>query len=404
MTFHTFGVDMTGTERASGVQAGAAREFVSGHRGQIVAAAKEYGVDALVLANVLYQERRHAGIDDFLQDRYPEKNPNATLGPGQINVEQFKTLVKNGGINLSDDERRQYSANPEEFSRKFLIDPNSGIEATAAQIASNLKILQDNQLIPRIPNDGNPNTLSLGQFVYGAALYSAGGRTDGNGGEAFDRQGPTTSQIDLKNNNLFGLVSVVKQDEKIVTAFHYLPDTYEALYGKKAPERLDGYFNDTSILRDNRRSAIDAPQGTVANVDAAGQPTVAATAALFGNDGQLGNTMFKNLTTAIDPLTPDLNLTQKFNISGMLTQDSILKGVSATPTVGANEAGRIFAYDGGDTGRIAYVDPATAMTRSVEESAGKVREQLAAQPQSNQARDQTNPQETMEPRSRGPSV
>lgn len=388
MSFHRFGVDMTGTERASGVQAGAAYEFVSGHRNQIAAMAKEYKLDALVLANVLYQERRHAGIDDFIQDRDPGKHPNATLGPGQMNVSMFKELVDKGAVHLSAQERSQYQNDKDGFSRRFLVEPNSGIEATAALISDRLQNLQNHKLIPPLKNDGDPNTLSVGQFLYGAALYSAGGRVDGGGRSEFDRKGPTSEQIDFKDNSLWGMVNRVPQDEKIITAFHYLPDTYEAFYGKTAPDRLGGYFHDRSVIRGNPRASADMPEE--AGPQVAAQPAGAARsdarvadisggAAAFGENGQPGHAMFVAIASQVARLDAGLDAQQSLNLSGALTARALENGLSPQQVnVTVNDSGRVFAHETGDAGRIAFVDR-DAAAQPLQESAARGREISAAQ-------------------------
>lgn len=387
MSFHRFGVDMTGTERVSGVQSGAAYDFVKDHRNQIAAMAREYKLDALVLANVLYQERRHAGIDDFAQDRDPARHPNATLGPGQMNVSMFKELVEKGAVHLSAQERSQYQNDKDGFSRRFLVEPKSGIEATAALISDRLQTLQDHKLIPPLKNDGNPNTLSVGQFLYGAALYSAGGRVDGGGRSEFDRKGPTSEQIDFKANSLWGMVGRVPQDEKIITAFHYLPDTYEAFYGKTAPDRLGGYFHDRSVIRGTSRASADGPEE--AGVQMAAQPTAprgetrvvdaAGAATAFGDSGQPGHAMFVAIAPQIARLDTGLDAQQSLNLSGALTARALENGLDPRQVnVTVNDRGRVFAHEGGEAGRIAFVDR-DATAQPLQASAERTREILAAQ-------------------------
>ncbi len=241
-----FGTGPTLQEAVSSINASSARNFVSAHRADITTAAKQYNVDEMVLANVLYQEARHAGPDDFMQDRvHPRSIPNrlgtdlegGNLGPGQLNVETFRDLVKTGQVQLSDSEWDAYKTDPD-FSRNFLINPETGIRATAALISDHLTKLEYAHLIPNTGRDDNPATLDLNQFIYGAALYSAGGRTTNEG---FDRNGPDSSHINLPQNDISGLNGLPNAD-KLMFSFHYLGETYEALYGREAPAQLGDYF------------------------------------------------------------------------------------------------------------------------------------------------------------------
>jgi hypothetical protein len=279
MTFYSFGVPSTGTELATGVRANAAYNFVNDNRDHIKSVAAEYGLDSLVLGNVLYQERRHVKPEDWAQDRFAPKNSGSTLGPGQITIKQLTGLIDRGKVHLSDAEQRDYRDDPKQFARDFLVDSENGIRATAALISDRLEKLQNQNKIPSIANDQNPETLSLGQFIYGAALYSKGGTSDDKPPKKdFDTKGPTTEQIDIEKNSISGLVGKVKFDEQIVFAFHYLPDTYEALNpGSKAPSTLGGYFNDRSILRQpDKHSSVAEPEARIAGSVPLGDRSVAS--------------------------------------------------------------------------------------------------------------------------------
>jgi hypothetical protein len=241
-----FGTGPAVQELVSSINAPSARNFVSAHRADITAAAKQYDIDEMVLANVLYQEARHAGPDDFMQDRvHPRSIPDrlgadlesGNLGPGQLSVQTFRDLVKTGQVQLSGSEWDAYQTDPD-FSRNFLINPETGIRATAALISNRLTKLEYAHLIPNTGRDGDPATLDLNQFIYGAALYSAGGRTTN---DAFDRNGPDPSHISFAQNDISGLNDLPNAD-KLMFSFHYLGETYEALYGREAPAQLGDYF------------------------------------------------------------------------------------------------------------------------------------------------------------------
>jgi hypothetical protein len=220
-----FGTGPAPQELVSDINASSARNFVSAHRADITAAAKQYDIDEMVLANVLYQEARHADLKSG--------NP----GPGQLSVQTFRDLVKTGQVHLSGSEWDAYKTDPG-FSRNFLINPETGIRATAALISNRLTKLEYAHLIPNTSRDGDPATLDLNQFIYGAALYSAGGRTTN---DAFDRNGPDSSHISFAKNDISGLNDLPNAD-KLMFSFHYLGETYEALYGREAPAQLGDYF------------------------------------------------------------------------------------------------------------------------------------------------------------------
>jgi hypothetical protein len=72
-----------------------------------------------VLANVLYQEARHATLEDSIQNSVDPRLvapiglpglcsvlliDGATLGPGQIRLKEFQVLVERGGVSFNADE------------------------------------------------------------------------------------------------------------------------------------------------------------------------------------------------------------------------------------------------------------------------------------------------------------
>ncbi len=229
-----------------------ARTFIMEHRSDIRKAAALYGIDELGLANILYQENRHKTPEDDWQNlglwRITDKT---TLGPGQISIKGFRDLVDNGRVHLSDEEKREYKANPFEFSKRYLINEETGIKATAAVMADNVRDMARNN--PNIVRDNDPKTLDLGQFVFGAGLHSKSGLS---GDKEFDRKGPYTGEIDLSRNNISGLKDI-PNGGAITNALRYLPETYEALYGIAAPSRLDQYFKAPVQNRGNRADAQD---------------------------------------------------------------------------------------------------------------------------------------------------
>jgi hypothetical protein len=240
-----------------------ARNFLMEHRGDIRKAAALYGIDELALANVLYQEQRHKTPEDDLQNAgLWNITSKTTLGPGQISIGGFRDLVDSGRVKLSDDEKREYKANPFEFSKRYLTDDETGIKATAAVMADNVRDVARNN--PNVVRDGDSKTLDLGQFVFSAGLHSKSGLTTDRD---FDRNGPY-GDIDLAKNDISGLKNV-KNGDKIVVALHYLPETYEALYGIDAPSRLDQYFKPPV---QNRRADAEGQDGN--GVLLAGNPDI----------------------------------------------------------------------------------------------------------------------------------
>jgi hypothetical protein len=188
-----------------------------------------------------------------------------TLGPGQISIKGFRDLVDNGRVHLSDKEMREYKANPFEFSKRYLINEETGIKATAAVMADNVRDMARNN--PNIVRDNDPKTLDLGQFVFGAGLHSKSGLS---GDKEFDRKGPYTGEIDLSKNNISGLKDL-PNGGAITNALRYLPDTYEALYGVTAPTRLDQYFK-VPVQHQGKRA--DAQDGDDPNVLVAGNGNI----------------------------------------------------------------------------------------------------------------------------------
>jgi hypothetical protein len=192
---------------------------------------------------------------------------------------------------------------------------------------------------------------------------------------------PTASQIDFRKNDISGLLSE-REGGKMVTAFRYLPDTLQAMTGERAPETLGGYFSDRTILRGPNRASADGPE--------TGGDSIASAARAFGNDGQPGNQVFRHLSNQIDGLGKSMEMPQNLNITGALTLETFKREVgTTTPLVTQIETGRIFAYDGRDSGRSAFVDPASAMQQPYQESAGKFKELVASRELHDQA-GQTN--------------
>jgi hypothetical protein len=99
-----------------------------------------------------------------------------------------------------------------------LTNPGTGIEATAALISDRLTTLGGEGLMPDTDRGHKPATLDLNQFVYGAALYSAGG--------------PSSSRINFAQNDISGLSGLPNSD-KLQFSIHYLGE----------PTQLSDYFS-----------------------------------------------------------------------------------------------------------------------------------------------------------------
>ena len=385
-----FGVPYASSTSISLVNAGAAKEFVSEHREHIMQMAKVYRLDEMVLANVVYQERRHSGGDDWYQDRFGNKNDTGNLGPSQMSIDDLKGLIDRGKVHLTRGERESYAADNRQFCFDFLVDEKNGIRALAAKINDRLQTLENNNLIPDIPRDNDPRSLSLGQFVYGAALYSRGGRVDGSGNSDFDRLGPTSDQIDFKKNSIAGTRSLPNSDA-LTFSFHYLRDTYSALYGVEGPKTLGGYFNDRSIIRSTNRSASDdAEAPVVASSPRGAEPQpLARVGAMFGDTAQPGREVFDRIASQLQTRAPQLGEENIAAVAADLTPKSLAAGYTQ-PSLAINDQGRVFAYDANrPASSPVFSDPQTLDADSVARNVAKTREQSQ---NSALAQDAANPQ------------
>jgi hypothetical protein len=394
-----FGVPYAFPETTSSINAGDAKQFVKDNRDHIMAMAKVYRIDEMVLANVVYQERRHSGPDDWAQDRLSNKHDTGNLGPSQMSIDVLIGLIDRGKVHLTQAERADYASDKRQFGFEFLVDEKNGIRAAAALINDRLQTLEKKGLIPDIPRDQDPRSLSLGQFVYGAALYSNAGRT---GNSDFDRLGPTSEQIDFKKNNIAS-VQTLPHSEKLIFSFHYLHDTYSALYGVEGPKTLGGYFHDRSILRDTRQSSFDAsPQDRTASTTGVGNSdTFAGTnvAASFGDKGQASRDTFDSIATRLPTVAPNLSEQQIAVLSADLTSKSLSAG-HQNPTLAANEQGRVFAYDPNKPhAQPVYSDPQTLNPETVVQNATKARELTQTQI-ATVAMDNSDPQRTLDAKQR----
>jgi hypothetical protein len=391
-----WGVDATPDEVNSRRRRDESMQLIADNRDHIMKMADKYKVDELVLANVLYQEHRHRDAVDDRQDANRENG--RTLGPGQMTVRAFHDLVKEERLTLTPDQQERYNRNRDEFAMDYIIGKQSGIEATAALIRAQMDRQQEwGKFQKPIDNDGDPRTLSLGQFVYGAALYSKAGRS---GEQQFDYRGPTTDQIDLKHNDLSGLYGM-RHAQSMINAFRYLPDTYQALYGVQGPPTLGGYFNDRTILREgNQRSSADGNE--VAPAPGA-TPTLSNIATTFGQNGELGRQTFDNIAQKLMTQQPELGA-QTIPVAADLTPKSMLAGIAPDPNLTRNDSGRIFAFDPNRPDKpVVFADAANVNMDNVAQNAEKTRA-LNQNVANAQTAEQMDKQQALEARSRGPTV
>lgn len=390
----------------------AAMRIVSDNSSHIHNMADKYNIDSMVLASVLYQERRHRNSFDDIDEALGDPR-GSTIGPGQMTRVAFHKLVEENRLELSPEQKKQYQADREGFAFNFLTQEKTGIEATAALIRANMdrQFESYGRYGRAIDNDNNPNTLSLGQYVYGAALYSSSGvnepdkRKTGENRD-FDRLGPTTEQIDLRNNDLSGLQGL-NRSQSMTNAFRYLPDVYQALHGTRfeAPQNLSDYFQDTSILRPARtRSSNDEGQPQVAahpGEPQRGTPSspLDTAAAQFGERGQPARETFDRIAAQLQTQAPQLGEQKIAETSAELAQKSLAARIES-PTVAINASGRAFAHDPANPGSpVVYSDPQTLNPDSIARNAASVREQQS-QTIAPTAQTQEAPNQQQEPRSR----
>jgi hypothetical protein len=266
------------TNEAAAVSTGApfrATGFVKDNADTIFEAAERYGIPALVLANVLYQEKMHNDPTDALQDWIPGVGSDPTLGPAQVRVSQFIRMVEANDsertrVFLSDEQRAEFDRDPEGFARNYLTGETTGIHAAAAMIANNLHTLSEEKLIPTIEMYDDVNRMSLEQFVYGAAFYSIGGRSGSISGDnrgfseedkRFNHDGPE-KYIDLSQNDISGFMGRdLRSETQLTNAFRYLNDAHQALYGdtRELPQALSGYFTGDDVVLSNPAANAPAP-------------------------------------------------------------------------------------------------------------------------------------------------
>jgi hypothetical protein len=393
----------------------AAMRIVSDNRPLIYGMAEKYNIDAMVLASVLYQERRHRNTFDDIDESLGDPR-GSTIGPGQMTRRAFHDMVAQERLVLTPEQNRQYQNDREGFAFRFLTNEATGIEATAALIRANMDRQHEWGKYSRpIDNDNNPNTLSLGQYVYGAALYSSSGLNEPGGNSVpanrreFDRLGPTTDQIDLRNNDISGLQGL-NRSQSMINAFRYLPDVYQALHGTRfeAPQNLSDYFHDTRILRPgNQRSSLDeGGQGPIANgnlspapADASNIASLPTVAAAFGSPGQPSRDNFDRIAAGLQTQAPNLGEQKIMEVSADLAQKSLAASMT-NPQLTVNEQGRVFAYDPTKPGsQTVFSDPATLNADSIAHNAFKARELTQANT-ATVAMDNGDPQRTLDTKPR----
>lgn len=402
-----------------------ARELVRRNADHIIETAQKYGIDAVTLGTVVYSERRHRNAADDIDEFFRDPR-GSTIGVGQMTRTAFHDLVKQNRLELTPDEKKEYARDREGFAFKYLTEEKTGIEATAALIRANM----DRQFAWKkydspITNDGNPYTLNLREFIHGAGLYSTSGlnypydskKTPNPSPDKteFDRLGPTTDHIDLKNNDVSGLGSL-NRGQSLVNTFRYLPDVFEALYdGRRPHQNLGDYFTDTHIIRPGtKRSSLEGDDSAVASLPQAdagstrnapagsGLQTQANAAA---TDNGLTREQFENIASKLRAQAPGMDDATVARTTLDLIpkmQDSALAR-TADPDVAVNAQGRVFVYDAGKPYAPAvFSDPQTLDADSVARNAAKVREIAQAQPPAGDAQ-QTVQAATagVEPRSRG---
>ncbi len=403
----------------------AAMRIVSDNSPHIYDMANKYKVDAMVISSVLYQERRHRNGFDDLDEKLGDPR-GSTIGPGQMTRKAFHDMVDQQRIVLDPTQAKEYQKDKEGFAFKFLTEEKTGIEATAALIRANMdrQFKDYGRYGKPIDNDNNPNTLSLGQYIYGAALYSSSGVNEPNKKNTgvnrdFDRLGPTADQIDLKNNDISGLQGL-NRSQSMTNAFRYLPDVYQALHGTRfeAPQNLSDYFHDTRILRPgNKRASLDgAPEDSGQTIVATGHDrgtsalsssnqSLPTTALAFGNSGQLSRDTFDGIAAKLQTQAPNLGEQKIAEVSADLTQKSIAAGI-ANPAVTINDQGRVFAFDNNKPGaQVVFSDPQALNADSIAQNAAKSRElpltQTVALAPETQSPNQALTNQALEPKSRG---
>jgi hypothetical protein len=397
----------------------AAMQIVSNNTRTIYNMAEKYNIDAMVLASVLYQERRHRNVFDDIDERLGDPR-GSTIGPGQMTRKAFHDMVDQKRLVLDPEQSKEYAKDREGFAFRFLTNETTGIQATAALIRANMDRQHSwGKYDQAIGSDNNPNTLSLGQYVYGAALYSSSGlNAPGKDAPAnqreFDRRGPTTDQIDLRNNDISGLEGL-NRSQSMINAFRYLPDVYQALHGTRfeAPQNLSDYFNDTRILRpgNNRRSSLDdtpengghtvASNGSDRNTPAlSNSAPLASTAAAFGPQGQSSRDTFDAITARLQTQAPNLGEQKITEVAADLTPKSMAAG-HRDIALTINEQGRVFAYDPNrPSAQTVYSDPQSLNPETIAQNAGKARDQPQPQTTVALAPDPQNPHPVVEPKSR----
>lgn len=425
---------LSATPDESGKTREAARSLVSRNADHIIETAQKYGIDAITLGTVVYSERRHRNAADNIDEFFGDPR-GSTIGVGQMTRSAFHDLVKQNRLELSPEEKKEYARDREGFAFKYLTDEKTGIEATAALIRANM----DRQFAWKkydspITNDGNPYTLNLREFIYGAGLYSTSGLNypydskktpnPSPGKTEFDRLGPTTDHIDLKNNDLSGLKSL-NRGQSLVNTFRYLPDVFEALYdGRKPHQNLSDYFTDTHIIRPGKKqSALDgndaavasAPQTAVSQTSSGQADTASlrnaspgtqtpAPSLVAGLDNGLSREQFDNISSKLRSQAPGMD--EVAVARAALDLIPKLQGTElarvANPDVAINDQGRVFVYDAGKPhAPVVFSEPQTLDAASTARNAAKIAEIAQTPPVADTQIAPQTAHQTLEPRSRG---
>ncbi len=93
----------------------AAMRIVSDNTSHIYDMSNKYKVDAMVIASVLYQERRHRNQFDVIDERLGDPR-GSTIGPGQMTRKAFHDMVKENRLELDPAQMKEYQKDKEGFA------------------------------------------------------------------------------------------------------------------------------------------------------------------------------------------------------------------------------------------------------------------------------------------------